>query len=60
MLSNSKAVNTCEDKKGRQIVPVLKSYLEKNHIKPTSLVLNALAWCEKKAYSATEWRKICV
>ena len=34
LLSNSKAVNICEDKKTKQIVPVLKWYLEKFDIKP--------------------------
>ena len=53
LLSNSKLVNTCEDKKRRQVVPVLEKYLEKFDIKNSRLVLSILAWCEKKAYSAT-------
>ena len=53
LLSNSKAVNTCEDKKRRQIVPILKKYLEKFDIKPSRLVLSVLAWCENEAYSET-------
>ena len=53
MLLNSNVVNTCEDKKMRQIVPVLKYYLEKIDIKPIRSVLRVLAQCEKQAYSAT-------
>ena len=37
------AVNTCEDKKRKQIVPVLKQYLEKFDIKPSRLALSVLA-----------------
>ena len=46
-------MNTCEDKKRRQIVSVLKQYLEKIDIKPSRLVLSVLAWCDKEAYSET-------
>ena len=51
---NSKAVNTCEDNKMSQIVPILKNYLEKLDIKPSRLVLSVLVWGEKEAYSATK------
>ena len=50
LLSNYKVLNTCEDKKRRQIVPVLKEYLEKFDIIPSMLVLSVLAWSEKEAY----------
>ena len=43
LLSNSKAVNTWENEKRRQIVPVLKKNLEKFHIKSRILVLSVLA-----------------
>ena len=33
--------------------PVLKLYLENIDIKPSKLILNVLAWCEKEAYSAS-------
>ena len=46
-------VNTCENKKKRQIVPVLNNYLEKLGTKPNRLVLSVIAWCEKEAYSMT-------
>ena len=48
--SNFKVVNTCEVKKRRQIVPVLKEYVEESDIKTSRLVLSVLAWCEKEAY----------
>ena len=51
--SDSKAVNTCKDKKRRKIVHVLKEYLDKFDIKPSRLVLSVTVWCEKEAYSAT-------
>ena len=46
-------VNRCEDKKRRQIVPVLNHYWVKFDIKPSRLVLSVLVWCEKQTYSAT-------
>ena len=42
MLSNSKVVNTCKDKKKRLIELVLKKHLEKFDIKPNRVVLNVL------------------
>ena len=48
-----KVVNTSEDKKKRQLEPVLKQYLAKFDIKPSRLVLSVLALCEKREYSAT-------
>ena len=46
-------VNACENKKKRQIVPVLNKCLEKVGTKPNRLVLSVLASCEKEAYSMT-------
>ena len=40
LLSNSKTINTCEDKKKRQTVPVSKQYVEKFDIKPSRLHLS--------------------
>ena len=53
LLSNSKVVNVCEDKRRGKIVPVLKWYLEKFDIKSSRLVLSVPAWCENEAYLVT-------
>ena len=51
-------VNTFKDKKRRQIVLVLKQYLEKLDIKPSRSVLSILNLnYENEAYSATGMEK---
>ena len=69
LLLNSKAVDTCEEKKRGKSVPVWQQYLKKLDIKLeyVSFMSSALMWGE--AYSATgmsygeqlfsTWRKIC-
>ena len=57
MLSNSKGVNTCEDKKMRQNAAVLTLYFKKLILNYSRLVLGVIPWCEKEAYSSTGMQK---
>ena len=55
MLSNSLAVNTCEDKKRRKSVPALKWYVEKFDIKGTVMQIEKAMINDCLSVSKVPW-----